>query len=138
MCWGASRGQGVSRAALATLRLSCTDVSADHTQVVAGGFEGLLGFMVRNKSGVVIQRNIPLPPQSVKHGQQPSVLLVYARLDEIDDRDVMSRLTSSAETMTEHETERSFQHCFVGLLKASLLVESKYLMGGSELLLRAL
>jgi hypothetical protein len=98
--------------------------------VVAGSFGGLLGFVVGNKNGIVIQGHIPLPPESVEHGQQPSVFLVDARLDKIDDRDVVSRLTSSAETMTEHETERSFQHCLIGLLEASLFIEGKYLMGG--------
>ena len=124
-----SQRSGVSYAALATSRLSCSDVSADYIQVVAGSLEGSLGFMVRNKSGVVIQGHIPLPSEAVKHGQQPSVFLVNAHLDKIDDRDVMSRLTSSSETMTEHETERSFQHCLIGLLEASLLIEGKYLMG---------
>jgi hypothetical protein len=42
-------------------RLSRRDIGSDHIQVVAGGFESLLGIMVRNKSGVIIKRNIALP-----------------------------------------------------------------------------
>src|SRR5580692_6756949 len=36
-------------------RLSGRNISSDHIQAVAGGFESLLGFVVRNKSGVVIK-----------------------------------------------------------------------------------
>jgi hypothetical protein len=52
------------------LRLSGCDINSDHFQVFAGGFESLLGFMVRNKSGVIIKCHIPFPAQAVKDDQQ--------------------------------------------------------------------
>ncbi len=83
-------------------RFSCSDVSADHIQVVAGSFEGLLGVMVRDESGVIIEGHVPLPPETVEDGQQAGVFLVNARPDEFYDRDVMPRLTSSAEGVAKH------------------------------------
>jgi hypothetical protein len=55
------------------------------------------------------------------------MFLVDTRPDEINDRDVVSGLAPSAKTIAEHETERGFEHRFVGLLKASFLIECKNL-----------
>ena len=65
------------------------------------------------------------------------MFLVKARPHEIDDGDVVARLTSRTESMTEHEPEGSFVHCFVGLLKASLFIESENFVSRGELLVRA-
>ena len=46
-------------------RLSCGDVGADDIYEAAGGFEGLLCFVVRNESRVIIERHIPLSPETV-------------------------------------------------------------------------
>ncbi len=48
--------------------------------------------------------------------QQTSMFLVDARPHEIDDGDVVPRLTSRTESMAEHEPEGSLEHCLVGLL----------------------
>ncbi len=106
-------------------RLSCCDISSDHIQVVAGGFERLLGFVVRNKSGVVVKGHIAFPAQAVKDDQQTGMFLVHARTHKVDDSDVVPRLTSRTESMAEHEPEGSFEHCFIGLLKASFFVKGE-------------
>ena len=64
------------------------------------------------------------------------MFLVDARPHEIDDGDVVARLTSRTESMAEHEPQRSFEHCFVGLLKASLFVKSENFVSRGELLVR--
>jgi hypothetical protein len=46
------------------------------------------------------------------------MFLVDARPNEINNRDVMARLTASAEAVAEHEAQGSLQHRFVGLLEA--------------------
>ncbi len=51
------------------------------------------------------------------------MFFVDARTREVDDSDVVARLTSRTEAMAEHEPEGGLEHCFVGLLKASLLVK---------------
>ena len=56
---------------------------------------------------------------------------------EADDGDVVARLTSRTESMAEHEPQRSFEHCFVGLLKASFFVKGENLAGRGELLVGA-
>ena len=56
------------------------------------------------------------------------MFLVDARPDEINNRDVMARLTASAEAVAEHEAQGRLQHRFVGLLKAGLFVESQDLV----------
>jgi hypothetical protein len=68
-----SEGQGF------LLRLSGCNIKSDHIQVVAGGFERLLGIMVRNKSGVIIKGRIAFPAQAVKDDQQTGMCLVHAR-----------------------------------------------------------
>ncbi len=115
-------------------RLSGRDISSDHIQVVAGGFESLFGIMVRNKPSVVIEGQIALPAETIKDNQQTGMFLVDARPHKIDDGDVVPRLTSRTESMAKHEPEGSLQHCFVGLLKASLLVKSENFVGRGELL----
>ena len=46
-------------------------------------------------------------------------------LDELNNRDVMSRLAPRSHPMAEHEAKRRLQHCFVHLLKTGLLVDGK-------------
>ncbi len=65
------------------------------------------------------------------------MFLVDVGPHKIDDGDVVPRLTSRTESMAEHEPEGSLEHCFVGLLKASLLVEGKNFVSRGELLVRA-
>ena len=119
------------------LRLSGCDINSDHLQVVAGRFESLLGIMLRNKSGVIIKRHIAFPAQTIKDNQQTGMFLVDARPHEIDDGDVVARLTSRTESMAEHEPQGSFEHRFVGLLKASLFVKGENFVSRGELLVRA-
>jgi hypothetical protein len=38
--------------------------------------------------------------------------------------------------VAKHEPQRSFEHCFVGLLKASLFVKSENFVSRGELLIR--
>ena len=126
-----SEGQG------SDLRPSGCNVSSDHVQVVAGGFESLLGIVVGNKSGVIIKGCIALPAETIKDNKQTGMFLVDARPHEIDDGDVVPRLTSRTESMTEHESERRFEHCFVGLLEASLLIKSQNFVSRGEFLVPA-
>src|SRR5271157_84919 len=118
-------------------RLSGRDIGSDHVQVVAGGFESLLGIMVRNKSGVIIEGHIALPAETIKDSQQTSMFLVDARPHEIDDGDVVPRLASCTKSVAEHEPQRSFEHCFVGLLNTSFFVKSENFAGRGQLLIRA-
>jgi hypothetical protein len=53
--------------------------------------------MMRDKAGVFIKGHIPLPPETVEDSQKSRMFLVDAHPDEIDNRNVMSWLTSSAE-----------------------------------------
>lgn len=48
-------------------RLSSIDVTADYCQVITGGFESLLGVVVRNKTSVIIKCHITLPTETVEH-----------------------------------------------------------------------
>ena len=118
-------------------RLSGDDISSDHVQVVTGGFERLLGIMVRNKSGVIIKGHIALPAETIKDGEQTGMFLVDARTHEIDDNDVVTRLTPRTESVTKHEPEGSLQHCFVSLLKTCFFIKSENLTGRGQLLIRA-
>jgi hypothetical protein len=119
------------------LRRSGSDIKSNHIQVVAGGFESLLGIMVRNKSGVIIKGCVALPAETITDNQQTSMFLVDARPHEIDDGDVVARLTSRTESMAEHEPKGRFEHCLVGLLKTSLLVKSENFASRGQLLIRA-
>jgi hypothetical protein len=101
------------------------------------GFESLLGIMVRNKTGVIVKGCIALPAEAIKDDQQTSMFLVDARPHEIDDGDVVARLTSRTESMAEHEPEGSLEHCFVSLLKTSLLVKGENFVRRGEFLVRA-
>jgi hypothetical protein len=118
-------------------RLSGSYINSDHIQVLAGGFERLFGIMVRNKSGVVIKGHIALPAQPIKDDQQRSMFLVDTGLHKIDYGDVVPRLTSRTKSVTEHEPQRSFEHRFLGLLEARLLVKSQNFMSRCEFLIRA-
>jgi hypothetical protein len=109
-------------------RFSCHDVGANDLYELAGGFEGLLGFVMRNESGVVIQSHIPLSAETVEDGQQASVLDVDSRPNEFDDGDVMAGLASCPEAVAEHKSQCSPEHRFVGLLKAHLLIKRQDLV----------
>jgi len=131
------RKRGREAISVSDLSPSGCDISPDHTQVIARGFKRLLGIMARNKSCVIIKGCIALPAETIKDDQQPSMFLVDARSHEIDDGDVVPRLTSRTESMAEHEPERRFEHCFVSLLKASLLVKGENFVSRGEFLVRA-
>jgi hypothetical protein len=118
-------------------RLSGRDISSDHIQVLAGGFERSLGIMVRHESGVIIKGCIALPAETIKDDQQPSMFLVDVRPHEIDDGDVVPRLTSRTESMAEHKPEGRFEHCFVGLLKTSFFVKGENFAGRRQFFIRA-
>jgi hypothetical protein len=84
-------------------RLSGRDISWDHIQVVASGFERSLGIMVRNKSGVIIKSHIAFPAQAVKDDQQTGMFLIDARTHEVDDSDVVPRLAPRTQSVAKHE-----------------------------------
>jgi hypothetical protein len=100
-------------------------------------WEGFLGIVPGNESGVIVEGQITFPSQTVKHGEQAGVLFVNPGANEFDDRDVMIRQASSAEAVAEHKSQGSLQHGFVRLLKASFLIEGENLTRRSELLIRA-
>ena len=119
------------------LRFPACDVSANHIQVLAGEFEGLLGIVVRNKSGIVIEGQISLPPKTIKDGQQSAMFLVNAYPNEFDNCDVVSWLASGTKPVAEHEPEGSLEHCFVGLLRTGFLIKGENFVGRGEFLIRA-
>lgn len=114
-----------------------SDVGADNVQVIVGRFERLFSVVMGYEAGVVIKRCISFPSETIEDGQQTNMFLIDARPNKFDNRDVVSWLTPGAIAIAEHETERGFEHRFVGLLKASFLIESKDLMSGDELLVCA-
>ena len=65
------------------------------------------------------------------------MFLVDPRTREVDDGDVVPRLTPRTESVTKHEAQRSLEHCFVGLLKASLLVKGENFVGRRQFFIRA-
>jgi hypothetical protein len=65
------------------------------------------------------------------------MFLIEPRPHEIDDRDVMPRLTARTEAVAEHEAERGFEHRFIGLLQTRLFIERENLVGGREFLVGA-
>jgi hypothetical protein len=71
--WGR---EGQTPVSVSDLRLSICDISSDHLQIVAGGFERLFGIMVRNKPGVIVKSHIVLPPETIKDDQQTGMFLV--------------------------------------------------------------
>src|SRR3989442_9486 len=119
------------------LRFPACNVSGNPIQVLAGGFEGLLGIVVRNKSGIVIEGQISLPPKTIKDGQQTAMFLVNASPNEFDDCDMVSWLASGTKPVAEHEPEGSLEHCFVGLLKTGFLIKGENFVGRGEFLIRA-
>jgi len=129
--------EGQAPVSASDLRLSGCDFSSDHVQVVAGGFERLFCVMMRNKSGVVIKGHIALPAETIKDSQQTGMFLVDTQPHKIDDGDVVPRLTSRTESVAEHEPQRSFEHCFVSLLKTSFFVKSENSVGRGGLLVCA-
>lgn len=110
------------------------DIGSNHIQVVRCRFQRLLGIMVRNKSGVIVQCQIALAAKAIKDSQQTGMFLVDVRPHKLDDSDVVPRLASGAESMAEHEREGCFEHCFIRQLKASLFIKSENPVGRSELL----
>jgi hypothetical protein len=56
---------------------------------------------------------------------KPVFFLVNSRPDEFDDGNVMAGLAPGPEPVAEHESQGGFQHCFVGLLKTSLIVKGE-------------
>jgi len=68
--------------------------------------------------------------------RQPAdrMFLVDMRPHEIDDCDVMSRLTSRARSAAEHEPERSFEHCFVSLLRQASSSKARILRAEASFL----
>src|SRR6266513_6121268 len=118
-------------------RLPTVNVLADDPEIVAGGFEGMLGVAVRDESRVVVEGDIPLPPETVEHGEQASMFPVNARPHEFDDCDVMPRLASGPEPVAEHEPQGRLEHRFVGWLETGFLIERKDLLGRGELFLGA-
>src|ERR1700745_2945142 len=47
---------------------------------------------------------------------------------------MMAGLTASTKAVAEHESKRSFEHCFISMLKAGFLVESENFPGRREFL----
>ncbi len=92
--------------------------------------------MARNKSAVIIKGHIALPAQTIKDNQQAGIFLVDVRAHEIDDGDVVPRLTPRTKSLAKHEPERSFQHCLVSLLKTSFFVKGENFAGRGQLLIR--
>jgi hypothetical protein len=129
--------RGSSTKISADSRFSGDDISPDHIQVIASGFECLFRVMARNKSGVIIKGHIALPAQTIKNNQETGIFLVDVRTHEIDDGDVVPRLTPRTKSVAKHEPEGSFQHCLVSLLKTSFFIESENLAGRGQLLIRA-
>jgi hypothetical protein len=123
----------VGRRGANALRFASGEVGAKNLEVAAGCGNGFFGVVVRNEAGVVVEGKISLPTETVEDGQQGSVLFVQTRPNEINDGDVVSRLTPGAEAMTEHECERSFQHGFIRLLQAGFFVKCENFVGGCEL-----
>jgi len=109
-------------------RFSCRDVGADDVYEFVGRFQGLLCFVMRNESGVVIKSDIALSPEAVEDGDQARVLGVNSRPNEFDNGDVMAGLASCPKAVAEHESQCCPEHCFVSLLKARLLIKRQDLM----------
>jgi hypothetical protein len=88
-------------------RFSCGDVGTDDIYEVAGGFKGLLCFVMRNESCVVIESHIPPSTETAEDCEQASVLGVNSRPNEFDDCDVMAGLASCPEAVAEHKSQSS-------------------------------
>lgn len=89
------------------------------------------------KAGVIVESKIPFASQPIKNGQQAAMLLVDARPNKVNDRNVVPWLAFSPKAMAEHETERCLQHGLVGLLQACFVVKSQDLTGRGGLLIGA-
>ncbi len=57
------------------------------------------------------------------------MFLADARPHKLNDCDMVPRLTSRTESMAEHKPEGGLEHGFIGLLKASFLVEGEDFVG---------
>ena len=63
------------------------------------------------------------------------MFLIEARAHEVDDGNVMPRLTPRTKAVAEHEAERGLEHRFIGLLQTSLFIERENLVGRREFLI---
>src|SRR5580700_2215006 len=84
------------------------DVGADDRQIIGRGLNGLFSILEGNESGVVIQSKVSFSPKSIEDGQQSGMFFVNALACKFDDRDMVARYTSSAETVAEHIPKRRF------------------------------
>jgi len=64
-CQGSTRRLGLER----TLGFPFCYVSANHFEVLAGGFDSLFGIVARHKSSVITEGQISLPPETIKDCQ---------------------------------------------------------------------
>jgi hypothetical protein len=71
-------------------------------EVVAGRFEGSFSFVVRNKSRIVVERQVSFSPQAIQNGQQSGMFLVNALADKFDDGDMVAGLTASTKAQREN------------------------------------
>lgn len=117
---------------LSPSRFSRCYVSPDHVKKLASCFEGLLGILMRHEARIVVEGQISFTTKTIKHRNETRVFLVCAPAYEFYDSDVMSRLASGAESVAEHKSQRSFEHCFIGLLQSSLVIKCENFPGRSE------
>ncbi len=77
----------------------------DNIDEFTGVYEGLLCFVMRNESDVVIEGHIPLSAETVEDGQQAGVLSINSRPNKFDDGNVMAGLASWPDAVTEHKSQ---------------------------------
>jgi hypothetical protein len=77
----------------------------DNIDELAGVYEGLLGFVMRNESDVVIEGHVPLPAETVEDGQQAGVLGINSRPNKFDDGNVMAGSASWPDTVAKHKSQ---------------------------------
>ena len=94
-----------------------------------GCCDGFFGVVLRNESGVVVERCIAFAAETIKDGQQSGVPLIEVLPDEVDNHNVMAWLTAGSQSVAEHEGQRGAQHRFVRLLKTSLFIKFEDLPG---------
>jgi hypothetical protein len=93
---------------------------------------------MRDKSRVVVQRQIAFSAEPIKDRKQAGVFLVDMGTNKFDYGDVMSGLAANAGGMAKHESQRSLEHGFVCLLKTCFFIKSENLASGNKFLLSAL
>ena len=114
-------------------RLTALKIDSKDFEVSVGGGDGFFGVVMGDEARVVIEGEVPLSTELVEDGQQRGVLFVETLANEVDNRDVMPRLASNAESVAKHEGQRSLEHGFVGLLQASFFVKFENFACGREL-----